>query len=61
MSYDVYWVKNRADKIADFEHPTSRGNTETEVNQEKRHDTILQQARLQEMQVQVYRTEIQGG
>ena len=25
MSYDVYWVKNRADKIADFEHPTLRG------------------------------------
>lgn len=24
MSYDVYWVKNRADKIADFEHPTQR-------------------------------------
>ena len=23
MSYDVYWVKNRAEKIADFEHPTS--------------------------------------
>ena len=22
MSYDVYWVKNRAEKIADFEHPT---------------------------------------
>ena len=21
MSYDVYWVKNRAEKIADFEHP----------------------------------------
>ena len=27
MSYDVYWVKNRAEKIADFEHPTRRGNT----------------------------------
>ena len=26
MSYDVYWVKNRAEKIADFEHPTLRGN-----------------------------------
>ena len=25
MSYDVYWVKNRAEKIADFEHPTRRG------------------------------------
>ncbi len=24
MSYDVYWVKNRAEKIADFEHPTSK-------------------------------------
>ena len=24
MSYDVYWVKNRAEKIADFEHPTHR-------------------------------------
>ena len=24
MSYDVYWVKNRAEKIADFEHPTFR-------------------------------------
>ena len=22
MSYDVYWVKNRAKKIADFERPT---------------------------------------
>ena len=22
MSYDVYWVKNCAEKIADFEHPT---------------------------------------
>ena len=30
MSYDVYWVKNRAEKIADFEHPTRRGtNTST--------------------------------
>ncbi len=26
MSYDVYWVKNRAEKIADFEHPTSKVN-----------------------------------
>ena len=26
MSYDVYWVKNRAEKIADFEHPTSGGS-----------------------------------
>ena len=25
MSYDVYWVKNRAEKIADFEHPTLQG------------------------------------
>ena len=25
MSYDVYWDKNRAEKIADFEHPTLRG------------------------------------
>ena len=25
MSYDVYWVKNRAEKIADFEHPTRKG------------------------------------
>ena len=25
MSYDVYWVKNRAEKIADFEHPTYMG------------------------------------
>lgn len=25
MSYDVYWVKNRAEKIADFEHPTLWG------------------------------------
>lgn len=24
MSYDVYWVKNRAEKIADFEHPTQK-------------------------------------
>ena len=27
MSYDVYWVKNRAEKIADFEHPTCKGNS----------------------------------
>ena len=27
MSYDVYWVKNRAEKIADFEHPTHNGIT----------------------------------
>ena len=26
MSYDVYWVKNRAEKITDFEHPTCKGN-----------------------------------
>lgn len=25
MSYDVYWVKNRAEKIADFEHPSQEG------------------------------------
>ncbi len=25
MSYDVCWVKNRAEKIADFEHPTLWG------------------------------------
>ena len=25
MIYDVYWVKNRAEKIADFEHPTHTG------------------------------------
>ena len=25
MSYNVYWVKNRAEKIADFEHPTFQG------------------------------------
>ena len=25
MSYDVYWVKNRVEKIADFEHPTFQG------------------------------------
>ena len=24
MSYDVYWVKNRAEKIAYFEHPTHK-------------------------------------
>ena len=24
MSYDVYWVKNRAEKIADFAHPTQK-------------------------------------
>ena len=24
MSYDVYWVKNRAEKIADFEHPSCK-------------------------------------
>ena len=28
MSYDVYWVKNRAEKIADFEHPTFSGLSE---------------------------------
>ena len=27
MSYDVYWVKNRAEKITDFEHPTCKGNS----------------------------------
>ena len=26
MSYNVYWVKNRAEKIADFEHPTNLGD-----------------------------------
>ena len=26
MSYDVYWVKNRAEKNADFEHPTLQGD-----------------------------------
>ena len=26
MSYDVYLVKNRAEKIADFEHPTLQGD-----------------------------------
>ena len=26
MSYDVYWVKNRAEKITDFEHPTCKGS-----------------------------------
>ncbi len=31
MSYDVYWVKNRAEKIADFEHPTLRGTIWVEV------------------------------
>lgn len=30
MSYDVYWVKNRAEKIADFEHPTLRGFSKEE-------------------------------
>ena len=28
MSYDVYWVKNRAEKIADFEHPMCWGGKE---------------------------------
>ena len=28
MSYDVYWVKNRAEKIADFEHPTYQGSND---------------------------------
>ena len=27
MSYDVYWVKNRAEKITDFEHPTCKGSS----------------------------------
>ena len=34
MSYDVYWVKNRAEKIADFEHPTQMGNVEVRKNEE---------------------------
>ena len=29
MSYDVYWVKNRAEKIADFEHPTIQGDNKS--------------------------------
>ena len=32
MSYNVYWVKNRAEKIADFEHPTLRGALSTNKN-----------------------------
>lgn len=31
MSYDVYWVKNRAEKIADFEHPTYEGTGKNEI------------------------------
>ena len=31
MSYDVYWVKNRAEKIADFEHPTRRGTNTSRI------------------------------
>ena len=33
MSYDVYWVKNRAEKITDFEHPTLRGALSTDKRQ----------------------------
>ena len=33
MSYDVYWVKNRAEKIADFEHPTLRGTLMGEMGE----------------------------
>ena len=25
MSYDVYCIKNRAEKFVDFEHPTCKG------------------------------------
>ena len=32
MSYDVYWVKNRAEKITDFEHPTCKGNCKKQWN-----------------------------
>ena len=31
MSYDVYWVKNRAEKIADFEHPTRKGTNTSRI------------------------------
>ena len=31
MSYNVYWVKNRAEKIADFEHPTFRDKIERKI------------------------------
>ena len=31
MSYDVYWVKNRAEKITDFEHPTPYPTMRLEV------------------------------
>ena len=31
MSYDVYWVKNRAEKNADFEHPTRRGTNTFQI------------------------------
>ncbi|WP_278888804.1 hypothetical protein, partial [Leyella stercorea] len=33
MSYDVYWVKNRAEKIADFEHPTLQGAVLNHISQ----------------------------
>ena len=32
MSYDVYWVKNRAEKIADFEHPTRKATSSTLIS-----------------------------
>ena len=32
MSYDVYWVKNRAEKITDFEHPTCKGNSKRTIS-----------------------------
>ena len=28
MNYDVYWVKNVQKKMADFEHPTIRGEAD---------------------------------
>ena len=31
MSYNVYWVKNRAEKIADFEHPIRRGTNTSRI------------------------------
>ena len=33
MSYDVYWVKNRAEKIADFEHPTLQDTAQLHMAQ----------------------------
>ena len=32
MSYHVYWVKNRVEKIADFEHPTLQGLKPSETS-----------------------------